>query len=60
MKLVINIPDNATNGDVIKGIFRNVEVKEKDYHCFELDVAIDDSWNIFSEYWWNQKYCKGG
>lgn len=38
------IPDNATNGDVIKALFPNE-------HDFETD---------FDEDWWNAPYQKGG
>jgi hypothetical protein len=38
------IPDNATNGDVIKALFPNE-------HDFETD---------FDEEWWNAPYRKGG
>ena len=38
------IPDNATNGDVIKALFPNE-------HDFETD---------FDEEWWNAPYQKGG
>ena len=38
------IPDNATNGEVIKALFPNE-------HDFETD---------FDETWWNAPYKKGG
>jgi len=38
------IPDNATNGDVIKALFPNE-------HDFETDFDAD---------WWNAPYQKGG
>lgn len=38
------IPDNATNGDVLKAIFPN-----------EYDFETD-----FDEEWWNSPYQKGG
>ncbi len=38
------IPDNATNGEVIKALFPNE-------HDFETD---------FDETWWNAPYQKGG
>ena len=39
----IEIPDNATNGDVIRALFPNE-------HDFETD---------FDEVWWNSPYQKG-
>ena len=47
------IPDNATNGDMIKAMFPNVDK----YHNMLLE---NHSKNIlFSDDWWNAPYKKG-
>jgi hypothetical protein len=57
------IPDNATNGDVIKAIFPNTEVDDYDYGKDPvIDVyGIDDTEYItLRKDWWNAPYKKGG
>ena len=48
------IPDNATNGDVIKAMFPNEEIYR---HTFGYDLGDECS---FNENWWNAPYQKGG
>ena len=52
------IPDNATNGDVIKAMFPNVKTE------LGVDKVIFarglNNVTPFSEEWWNAKYQKGG
>lgn len=47
------IPDNATNGDVIKAMFEPNRVERTD------DDVIVEHYD-FSEDWWNAPYQKGG
>lgn len=57
------IPDNATNGDVIKAMFPNTEVDDYDYGKDPvIDVyGIDDTEYItLRKVWWNSPYQKGG
>lgn len=57
------IPDNATNGDVIKAMFPNTEVDDYDYgEDPVIDVyGIDDTEYItIRKAWWNAPYQKGG
>lgn len=56
------IPDNATNGDVIKAIF---DVTEE--HFYDEDRMVDvygldrsDDPSTFYADWWNAPYQKGG
>ena len=62
MKCVDNgtpIPDNATNGDVIKAMFPNTEVDDYDYGKDPvIDVyGIDDTEYItLRKAWWNAPY----
>lgn len=56
------IPDNATNGDVIKAIF---DVTEE--HFYDGDRMVDvygldrtDDPSTFYADWWNAPYQKGG
>ena len=63
MQIVIDIPDNATNGDVIKAMFPNTEVDDYDYGKDPvIDVyGIDDTEYItLRKDWWNAPYQKGG
>lgn len=51
-KLIIDIPDNATNGDVIKALYPITTVKEsKDLIITDADIAT-----CFSKKWWNAPY----
>ena len=60
MKLAIEIPDNATNGDIIKALFDVKEVRK-----YKTRVT---AWTLFDGYigpidfqlkWWNAPYKKG-
>lgn len=46
------IPDNATNGDVIKALFEPNRITRMD------DVVREEY--EFNEVWWNAPYQKGG
>lgn len=48
----IPIPDNATNGDVIKALFKPNWIRRMD------DVVREEY--EFNEVWWNAPYKKGG
>ena len=51
------IPDNATNGDVIKAMF---DVKEVDT-CNKYAVHFpEEGSHYFFKGWWNAPYQKGG
>lgn len=56
MPAIINIPDHATNGDVIKALFPNgSQVKGAGIY-----VMNDNKSNVFYDFdWWNISY-KGG
>ena len=49
----IPIPDNATNGDVIRALFKPNRVERTD------DDVIVENYD-FSKKWWNSPYQKGG
>ena len=51
------IPDNATNGDVIKAMF---DVKEVEmYNTYAVDFPEEGS-HYFFKGWWNAPYQEGG
>lgn len=50
------IPDNATNGDVIKVMFSNTEIMITDERVFLRDGTIV---MIYPLTWWNAPYQKG-
>ena len=49
------IPDNATNGDVIKAMFPTADISLND-SCFE---GVVNKYG-FDMKWWNAPYQKGG
>ena len=51
------IPDNATNGDVVKTMFPNTEIMITDERVFLRDGTIV---MIYPLIWWNSPYQKGG
>lgn len=52
---LIEIPKNATNGDVIKVMFPLVEVKEKN-NGYEVYFGIGTASQYFNYQWWNALY----
>ena len=57
------IPDNATNGDVIKAMFENNVFAEDEYEDEDGVTWIDmisDNGMTFEMDWWNTPYQKGG
>jgi len=53
------IPDNATNGDVIKVMFGVKEVDMSNTYCVHFPEEEDYSHYFFKE-WWDAPYQKGG
>lgn len=58
------IPDNATNGEVIKAMFPDnvfAEDKWRDENgvTWHTDI-ISDNGMTFADFWWNAPYQKGG
>ena len=53
------IPDNATNGDVIKVLYPNADIE---IHNITVYVIFDMRSNVisFDLDWWNAPYQKGG
>ena len=52
----IPLPDNATNGDMIKALFPKADI---DGRHKEVYVVIDHEVLDFSESWWYSPYKKG-
>lgn len=53
----IELPENPTNGDMVKAIF-NVEVV--DDFCKSVGIKLNDSNYVqFNKDWWNAPYKKG-
>ena len=60
----IIIPENATNGDIIKAMFPHIEISDncKEYYSVNIeDLEKDKAFNTigFKKGWWNAPY-KGG
>ena len=49
------LPDNSTNGDMIRAMFPSVEVKEKN-NCYEVYFGIGTASQYFNHQWWNAPY----
>ena len=53
------IPDNATNGDIIKAMFPNAKTREvtrDDVHCAYIDFKDICEIKSFPLSWWNASY----
>ena len=54
------IPDNATNGDVIKAMFPNADIEYwYEYSTYNVEFPNDNDIKHFSYNWWNAPYKKG-
>ena len=51
------IPDNATNGDVIKAMFPDAEIHIDGNDVFVHHIGF---WIKYNIRWWNAPYQKGG
>ena len=51
----IPIPKDATNGDMIKAIFPNIEVKERN-NVYEVYFGVGTAIQFFNHQWWNAPY----
>lgn len=54
-----NATDGLTNGDVIKIMFPDVEVKEKN-NGYEVYFGVGTAIQFFNHQWWNAPYKAGG
>lgn len=54
----IKIPDNATNGDMMKAMFPNFQINEewKATRRFELRTDCTEITGIATSDWWNSPY----
>lgn len=57
---VLEIPDNPTNGDMIKAMFPNVTVRDS-YYTYAVEVKLEyhsqhDTGLLFDKKWWNAPY----
>ena len=55
---IIEIPDNATNGDMIKALFPYCDVAESTDGMIDVRLAKHE-FNTFWKDWWNAPYKKG-
>ena len=53
---IIEIPDNATNGDVIKAVFPETKIYD-DIYVMHIGIGRTDM--NFRKDWWNAPYKKG-
>lgn len=53
----IIIPENPTNGDMLKALFPNLKVG---IFRNEVDVEGLDTYSVFTRNWWDKPYKKGG
>lgn len=52
--LMVPMPDNATNGDMIKAVFDVTEVRQLDC-CAFIDTSDDANLRVYKD-WWNAPY----
>ena len=52
---VLTIPENPTNGDIIRALFPNVEVKEKN-NGYEIYFGVGTAIQFFNYKWWDAPY----
>ena len=52
------LPDNATNGDMIKALF-DCKVVEETHSTYVVNMGKDYFWKNFEKSWWNAPYKKG-
>ena len=52
------IPDNATNGDMIKTVFPHYDI-EIDEHKGYIRIFYEDFYTTYPLHWWNAPYKKG-
>lgn len=55
----IPIPKGATNGDMIKAMFPNISINEKEFTDLVMVYKLDHHRKAFSEDWWNAPYKEG-
>lgn len=51
----LEIPDDATNGDVIKAIFQDATIDTEKYIC-AIEMNLPNHTRLFSKDWWNTPY----
>lgn len=53
----VNVPQNATNGDVIKAVFPNTNIEYwAEYSTYNVEFPNDNDVKHFSYDWWNAPY----
>ena len=53
---IIEIPDNAANGDMIKALFPNLIICKGYENIHAVVIIIGDTMMSFREDWWNAPY----
>ncbi len=58
----IVLPDSPTNGDVIKAIFPNLDVRfDKEENIYDVGAPSGfTAYTPFAAEWWDARYKKGG
>lgn len=52
---IIIVPDNATNGDMMKTLFKNAIIEERDYGVIIFSISNLPLWYANKD-WWNAPY----
>lgn len=59
-KLIIEIPEGATNGDMIKAIFPNAIIENENSNIVDISISHDNCVNAVvisaKQNWWNAPY----
>ena len=59
--MVIEIPDNATNGEVVKAVFSEISKDEKYPVVYQFNKTTNRRemlCDLFDDIWWNEPYCQ--
>lgn len=54
---IIEIPEGATNGDMMKTLFKNAIIEERDYGVIIFSISNLPLWYANKD-WWNAPYVK--
>ena len=53
------IPDNATNGDMMRALYPNLIICKGYENIHAVVIVIEDTMMSFREDWWNAPYKRG-
>lgn len=58
-KIIIDVPEDATNGDVIKALFPKAEITHDEFRRMTDIVGLDNGIITVESKWFDTKYGEG-